>query len=446
MRQLLSLAWRSIWRNRRRTIITVSSIALSLALAVFFIAFAEGVYAKMVDDAARMQAGHLTVEQAEYRDAPAIDLVVEDDQNLRRRIEDLPGVERTKALVVGQGVAKSGAGAVGVAVMGVEPSVESGSSPLSRKIISGSYLEDTDVRKVVVGAELAKRLKLGKKKDAVRYAAVLEPTYTQYGLPTDSLIEAIQVRLAVGKKLVISSNNVDGELVDELVRVKGVFKTGAIEIDAYFIQIPIGFARKLFGMQPGQSSQLGVLLENADEQDDVLAKVQGLIDNPKWAVRTWEEVLPDLAAYIEIDGGSNLVFQGIFIFLILFIIFNTILMSVLERRREWAVLLAVGTPPGRLKWQILVESVYIGLLGCFFGLGIGGALSYLGQVKGIDISAMYGEGLSVSGFAIDSVVYARLTPELLLVMGLIVFGATLLISLYPMGQIRKIHVANILRG
>jgi putative ABC transport system permease protein len=446
MKRLVAISWRSIWRNRRRTIITVVSISLALALSVFFIAFADGMYAKMVDNAVRMQAGHLTIENVEYLDAPAIDLTVSDTGDLRKRVEELPGVERTKALVMGQGVAKSGAGAVGVAVMGVEPAIEAVSSPLAQKLIAGSYLHQGDVRKVIVGAELARRLKLGNKSEARKMASFFDPLLSQFEVKIDSLVEDLRVRLAIGKKLVVSTNNIAGELVEELVRVEGVFETGAVEVDAYVIQLPIDFCRKLYGMSARQSTQIGVLVKNADERDDVMKQVRSLVHDPRATVVPWEKVLPDLAAYIEVDGGSNLIFQGIFIFLILFIIFNTVLMSVLERKREFAVLLAIGTPPARLKWQILIESSFVGLMGCFFGLGIGGGCAYLVQVYGIDISGLYSEGMSVSGFAVDTILHARLTPLLLVVMGSIVFGATLLISLYPMGQIKRIRLADVLRG
>ena len=107
---IVRLAWRSIWRYRRRTIITVVSIGLGLTFAIFFLTMAEGIYAKMVDDVVRMQAGHITIENKEYREAPSIDLWVEDSETIRPRIEELPAVERTKLLIFGQGVARSGSG------------------------------------------------------------------------------------------------------------------------------------------------------------------------------------------------------------------------------------------------------------------------------------------------------------------------------------------------
>ena len=141
---LLRTAWRSIWRNRRRTLITVSSISLGLMIVIFFIALGDGIYYQLIDDAARMQAGHATIEHPGYRDAPAVDLWIENTGELREDLERVPDVELTKLLVLGQGVARSGRGSVGVAVMGVEPSVEARTSLLAKHVIKGNYLEDSD--------------------------------------------------------------------------------------------------------------------------------------------------------------------------------------------------------------------------------------------------------------------------------------------------------------
>jgi ABC-type lipoprotein release transport system permease subunit len=444
--QLIKLAWRSIWRNRRRTIITIVSMVLGLLIAFFFIAFAEGTYSKMTDNAVRMLGGHVTLEHPEYRDAPAVDMTVGGLAEMRRRIEKLPEVERTKVLVLGQGVAKSGGGAVGVAVVGVEPSAEKGSSPMHKKIIAGEYLDDADQRKVIIGSQLAKQLKLGKRKDAVKLAEKIRPWIEYSRIPLEEVVEDARMRLAVGKKMVIATTNINGDMVEELLRVKGIFSVGAVEIDGYMIQIPVDTARRIYGMQAGEATQLGVVVRDPDTQDQVLAKVRQMASREKVSVLPWDEVMPDLAAYIEVDGGSNFVFQGILIFLIMFVIFNTLLMSVLERRREFAVLLALGTPPGKLKLQIVVETVFIALIGCVLGLLAGWGVTYPLAKSGIDISAMYEEGVSISGYAIDPIIYPWMSWELAAWLGGLVFAATMLLSLYPMRKAAQIEVADLLRG
>ncbi|MES0396167.1 MAG: FtsX-like permease family protein [Syntrophobacteria bacterium] len=404
------LAWRSIWRNRRRTLITVLSIGFGLACTVFFIAIGEGVYAQLIDQVVRMQAGHITMENPGYRDAPAVDLWVKAPESLRSQIERLPQVERTKLIIMGQGIARSASGDISATLMGIEPSVELDTSPLVRHIVAGRYLNDDDGPWVVIGSELAKRLKL-----------------------------------AVGKKMVLTTNDAAGNLVDELCRVRGIFETGSVEIDGYFIQAPIDFARRLFGLPEESATQLGVVLRIPEAQEFILREARLMVAEQDIAVLPWQEVIPEIASYIKLDKGSNLIFQAILIFLILFTIFNTILMSVLEREREFAVLLALGTKPVQLRLQILMESAYLGLIGCALGLLVGGLAAWAAQVWGIDLRSLLEEGFTISGFAVSAKMHARVTTGLLLGTAGLVFGATLILSLIPMRRATRLSIVDQLR-
>jgi ABC-type lipoprotein release transport system permease subunit len=404
------LAWRSIWRNRRRTLITVLSIGFGLACTVFFIAIGEGVYAQLIDQVVRLQAGHITMEHPSYRDAPAVDLWVKAPESLRSRIERLPQVERTKLIIMGQGIARSGSGDVSATLMGIEPSVELDTSPLVRHIVAGRYLNEDDGPWVVIGSELAKRLKL-----------------------------------KVGKKMVLTTNDAAGNLVDVLCRVRGIFETGSVEIDGYFIQAPIDFARRLFGLPEEGATQLGVVLTIPEAQESVLREARLMVAEQDIAVLPWQEVIPEIASYIKLDKGSNWIFQAILIFLILFTIFNTILMSVLEREREFAVLLALGTKPVQLRLQILMESAYVGLIGCGLGLLVGGLAAWAAQVWGIDLRSLLEEGVTISGFAVSAKMHARVTTELLLGTAGLVFGATLILSLIPMHRAARLSIVDQLR-
>ena len=406
---VIKLAWRSLWRNRRRTLISVLSLAFGLFLAMTFISVADGVYARLVDDAVRLQGGHITLENPQYRDAPAIDLSIVASPALRKRIESLPGVERTKAMVLGQGVAKTGAGAVGVAVVGVEPDVERLTSPIPGKIVKGSYLSGAGKREVLVGVELAKQLKLD-----------------------------------LGKKMVITTNDAQGNLVEELYRVAGIFRLGSEEIDGYLVQLPLAAAQRLYRLPDDQVTQIGVILRDIDDKARLLPEVAALA-GPGVAVLPWDEVMPELAGYIRMDGGSNVVLQTILLFLILFTVFNTLLMSVLERRRELGVLLALGTPPHKLKLQVFTESALLASLGCVLGLLAGGLLSYYLAVHGLDLRRLMKEGMAISGIAVSPIVHARLTPGLFLWLGGGMFLATLLISLYPMHKAARIDVADVIK-
>ncbi len=407
---IVRLAWRSIWRNRRRTLISILSIGFGLACTIFFISIGEGVYVQLIEEVVRMQAGHITIEHPDYRDTPAVDLYLEDSNQFRSQINNLPQVERTKLIVQGQGIARSGSGTVGVTLMGVEPSVEQQTSPLARHIVAGTYLEDDDGPWVVIGRELAR-----------------------------------QLNLDLGKKIILTTNDTIGNLVDELCRVKGIFETGSVEIDGYFIQAPIGFAQRLFVLPDESVTQIGVVLEEPEAQEHVLKTIRQLGNHRNIAVLPWQEIIPEIASYIRLDKGSNLIFQTLLVFLILFTIFNTILMSVLEREREFAVLLALGTKPTHLRLQVLVETAYLGLIGCGLGMIVGGLGAWAVQVWGIDLQSLYKNGITISGFALSTKLHARLTTSLLFSTASLVFGATMLLSLIPIHRVTRISIVEQLR-
>lgn len=393
------LAWRSLWRQRRRTLITVSSIGLGLAVAILFIATGEGIYDQVINDGVRMHAGHVTVEHPDYRVAPSVDLWIRVRPEQRRAIDQMSEVVSSKALLLGQGVAKSGAGAVGIGLMGVEPRVERATSPLARKIVSGSYLSDTDSNRVVIGSRLAERL-----------------------------------RLKPGKKLVISTNNAVGELVEELFRVKGVFTTGSEEIDGYLLQMPIDSARRLYRLPADAATQLGVVLVEQAAMDSILERLRLLFPGAA-SVRPWQEILPEVAAYIRLDRTSNWVFQALLLVIILFTIFNTLLMSAVEREHEFAVFLALGTPPVQLRSQLLVEAVFLAAMGCAAGTLVGSLAAGALQQWGLDLTFLLPDGITISGLAVSTRIHARLSVPLLLWVAGLVGAATLVLSAVPMRRI-----------
>ena len=410
MLSLVRLAWRSLWRNTRRTFITVFAITFALALAVFFVAFAEGVYADLINQAVRLNAGHVTLQHPDYLAAPAIDLRVAEVSSWRQRIESLAGIERTKALVLGQGVAQSSYGAVGVALVGIEPQIEILTSPLARNVVQGHYLTADDPRGALIGRGLARRLKI-----------------------------------QLGDKLVLTSNDVHGEIVGHMVRVTGIFATGADEIDGYLEQVPIDFARQLFSLGGDEATQIGVILTDADDQPDAVDALRAMVRNAPVVVLPWQEVLPEVAAYIRVDSGSNWVMQALLIFLSLFTIFNTILMSVLERTREFAMLIAIGTHPRRLRAQVILESTFLGVLGTLVGLAVGGLAGYYLEVYGFDFASMSDSGITVSGLALSTRLYARVTPGLLVGLGLTMLTATVLSGMLAVRRIARLSIATVLR-
>lgn len=406
---LRRLAWRSLWRQRRRTLLSVTSIGLGLSFAIFLIATCEGIYHQVVQDALKMQTGHLTLEHPGYREAPALELYIRGVSELQQRLKGIAGVIWSKPLIQGQGVAKSGAASVGIAVMGVAPNLEKNLSPLPRFLVSGRYLSEGDDVGVVVGGHLAR-----------------------------------QLQVTPGRKLVLSTNNTKGELVEELVQVRGIFQTGSEEIDAYMVQTTLALARRLFGLPPDGATQVGVFLRQMEDQPQVLQELRNVVQGQPIAVRPWQEVHPELDAHIRMDRSVNWIFQGLLLVLILFSIFNTLLMSVLERQREFAVLLALGTSPRLLKAQVFLETFFLTLMACLLGLALGGGVTGAIQTWGWDVSFLLGQ-INFSGIAVATRVHARVTLPLLLWTSGLILSATLLLSFIAIRRLNRISLAETLR-
>jgi ABC-type lipoprotein release transport system permease subunit len=348
---IVRLAWRSLWRYRRRTSITVSAIAVGTALAVFFVTMADGMYKKLIDEAVRMGAGYVTVEHPDYSRDLSIGLVVTGISSVIDEARRIPGVTGIKVLIQGQAVISTAGGSAGVGIFGIDPETERTVSPLADRIVDGRYLEGADERGVIVGASLAERLKL-----------------------------------RPGKKLVLTTNDANGELVNEMLRVTGIFRMGMEEADGFLVQVPLDTARRIFGIGPDAATRVGLVLASPRDQSRVLEDLRRRLAGTEAAVLPWQAVMPDLAGFMAVDKGFNYVFQMIIMVIIGFTILNTILMSVLERTREFATLMAIGTSPLRLRLQVAVESLFLGATGTVLGLLLGGALSWYFQVHGIDFS------------------------------------------------------------
>ena len=406
------IGWRSIWRNKRRTLISLFSIIIGTGIPIFFVCIAWGFYAGLIDDVARLMSGHITYEHVEYRNSPSNDLWVEDIQKIDQTLNNNSEILTTKQIVNLQGVAHTAKGSVGISLMGVEPEKEIAISFLPENIIKGKYLSKGDERWVVVGQKLAKNLNID-----------------------------------IGKKFVFTTNNVDGELTEELFRVKGVFKTGSKEIDGHFVQSDIGIARKVAGLSNDDVSQLGIIVKNPDNHENFIKDLQKSVAKNSGVFLSWQKIMPDVATTIRMDRTAISSFMIMLVVIVLFTMFSTILMSALERKREFASLLALGTQQIELKIQIFLETIFFGLIACPLGALLG--ISLAKWVEGYDMMDMFGgkaEDMTVGGFGMDTIITPLFSLPLILQISIFFFFAVQLLSILPIYLISRISITDELRS
>lgn len=394
---IIKLAWRNLWRNKRRTVITISSICFGLVLALVFIGLGDGTYGTMIDSAARLGSGHITLEHPDYRSSLLTRLTLQSTDELTKHFKEINEIEGWAPRILGQAMLSTSYGSVGAAFIGVDPEREKENTLFIDKITDGRYLEHAAGRGVLIGRKMAERL-----------------------------------NVSIGSKMVITANNLHGEIAAELLRVVGVFETGSEMIDGYICQITLKRAQALLAMKEGEITQLAIFITNQRATDRVIDHLKiNLANANEVAVLSWREVMPELASYVELDGTSNYIFQIIIFIIIAAGILNTILMSVMERQFEFGVLLCLGMKPRNLLFLILTESMLLGLLGITVGTVMGLLCNQYFTVKGFDMTLFTGENLDISGIALDPILYSDLYPDHLIITVALVFLLTVLVGIYP---------------
>jgi putative ABC transport system permease protein len=356
----ISLATRNVLRNRWRSGLTTAGIAVSVAICIWFAHMMNAMLDEMVDSMTGSEIGDVQMTSEAYvEESNLFNALALRDVNLDA-VRALPEVEAVSARLQAFGLIGDEKNSQVARVLGVFPSDEAGVSKLSSTLKEGSWLsEETQVwpesAEVVLGKMLAKQLKV-----------------------------------TVGDTLAIFTNGADGSLGNDKLVVKGIASTGSSALDRMGVWMHIERSQELAALD-GRVHLVVVKGARGTDVETLAAAVRGAA-GAGVVTRTWRQVVPSLDAMIEVSKGS----MGIIYFIIFLIaalgILNTQRMSALERRREFGVLIAIGTTPMRLARLVMTEAVVLSAIGGLFGMLLGGLAVYNNQVNGLDFVAMQGGG------------------------------------------------------
>ncbi len=395
--KLNRLAWRNLWRRKRRTLITAFSIAFGVMLAMTFTGAGDHYYTRMIDAGASMGMGHITIAPIDYNRAPSLKKRLGNVQQLRAEALLRPEVVDAMVRISGQAMFASAHKSIGGMFMAIDPAQERESNNLFiRSIIEGSLFASANAPGIVVGVKLAEKL-----------------------------------RLRIGKKVVYTTTDAHGEIVSAIERVSGIFKTGISEVDSSMALLPIARVQKILQYRPDEATLVALML---DDQRHTRATRDTLAALPVYAraeVLSWQESQPDLAGMIALDKSSNYISQLLIALLVAAGILNTMLMSVLERKHEFGVMMAVGMTPGGLFRLVMIESFWLAVVGLMVGIIISTPwYIYMSEV-GIDLSAAYGDDMDFGGVLIDPVMKVRLFKESIIAILCGLFALALTSGAYP---------------
>lgn len=412
---LMKLSWRNLWRHTRRTLITLFSIAAGFALAVFSIGLQDGGHNSMVRNAIDMGEGHITIQPIGYLASPANYLFIKNGAGL---LEDIMKLELKASIaprISLRVLASTASNAVGVALEGLSPENDRRKLTLASKIIEGEWLKEGDNRGLLIGTGMARKLKA-----------------------------------KVGSKIVIMSGKKDGNTEAQLGRVRGIFKSGIIDLDSYLIISDLSYARKFLISESENEldrplTRIAVFVEETDDIGLIKQKLSSIIQADDIAVLDWQEMLPQLVQYIVIDDAFSYVMLTMILIVVLFGIVNTVLMSVLERTREFGLLRALGLSKNYLLILVFFESLLLSLLALALGWMLGGSVHTYFAYTGIDFSEWMEEGTQIAGTIMDPVIIPELSLDRILQLSGIVFFVTLASGIYPAIKAARITPVQALR-
>ena len=374
------------------------------------LSFQFGSYEAMINSSVKINTGHLKIQAKGYQDKRGMYQVVPEPSEIGEMLNTISGIRAYTFRANGFSLASSRNRTYGTLVTGIDPAREVEVSTIKKLIREGRYLSPDDVGQALVGRLLARNLKV-----------------------------------SIGDELTLLGQGRDGSVAATVVTVKGIYSSGIDEFDRSTIQIPLRDFKEIFSMRGGVHEVviIGDSLKKISEIKRTIAQNLGATYNkPELTVLDWMELVPGLLQSIQLDLVSGFIMYAILIIVVAFSILNTFLMAIFERTREFGVMMAVGTTPGRLTRLVLTESMMMTMTGVFAGIILGIMVTLYFQAHGIDFS---GASDILSAYGISGRMYPRLSVVSATVGPVAVLIITFLAAIYPALKVMRLRPVEAMR-
>jgi ABC-type lipoprotein release transport system permease subunit len=414
---LPSMAWRNLWRNRRRTGLTLSSIAFGTTLAWLFTGLGDANWRQMIDLAARMGGGHVTLQHEEYLDSPTLSRTLVGVTDLAAVALEDPDVVRVVTRISGNMMIASASRNYGAGFIAFDPEAEDkGTLSLLEAVAEGELFDRNGRGGIVLGQKLAENL-----------------------------------HVEVGHKVVYTLTDKDGEIVQEAVRVTGMLRTGSPTVDAGLALLPLEYVKRSLRYAPDEAVQIALFLDDQRAAEAVALRLDERVralPGGRVTALPWHTLQPELAGFIAMKVGGAWIMETIIMLLVAAGIFNTIFIGVMERIREFGILRAIGWSPGQLGRLVLTESALLAAAGLLLGILVTAWPYWYLHTVGVDlVGAMLedGQAAEVAGIALTTRMYVDIYLENALMIGAAAVAATLLSGLYPAWKAGHVDPAETIR-
>jgi ABC-type lipoprotein release transport system permease subunit len=383
------LAWKNIWRNKKRSLIILAATAVGLAAGIISVGLMTGMYDSMVDSAINRGLGNIQIHTTAYKRDQLLRQNFSNLDSIIHIVQTAPDVRSYTTHSLIEGMTSSATIASGAAIIAIDPEQEKTVTAISTSLVEGTYLDKPN--SIIIGKKLADKLKL-----------------------------------KLRSRIVLSFAGMDGNIIYAAFRITGIFRTDASIFDGTTVFI--------------RQSDLSVLLGTEVPIHEIIIRNNNslLLEKTKTElqkklpttviVESWRDISPEMKLTADITDLSNMIFLGLILFALLFGLTNTLMMSVLDRVRDFGVLLAVGMFRRRLFSMIILESLFLSFTGGIVGIVVGwGAVQYF-NTQGINLSAV-SDGLSAYG--IPSMLYPYIRTSVYGWLTAMMIATSIIAALYP---------------
>ena len=404
---IFSIAWRNIWRNRRRTLITASSIFLAVFFALIMRSMQIGSYARIIESIVHSYTGYIQVHKKGYWEEKEINNAFELTDSIMWKISSASNVSAAVPRLESFALASTGTKTKGVMVIGIEPGMEEKLSDIKKNIIKGSYLEKDEP-----GVLLAKRI-------------------------------ADYLGMKVNDTLVLISQGYHGVSAAGKFPVRGITHFSSPDLDNTLIYLTLKTAQEFYSAENLVTS-VSINLDSKNKIDKTSMELAVILDPAEYEVMKWDEMLVEVVQHIQTDDISGLIMLGILYMIIGFGIFGTVLMMTIERIKEFGVMVSVGMQKTKLAFLVILESIFIGMIGVLTG-----AVAAIPPIIYFYYHPIYlGSEIAKSyeSYGYEALICLEPPGMYFINNGLLVLFIVMISVIFPLRKIFRLNIINALRN
>jgi ABC-type lipoprotein release transport system permease subunit len=405
MKTYFLLAWRNLWRNKRRTLIASASIFFAVIFALLMRSMQEGSYDYMVDASVSMYTGYIQIHAKDYWDKRSIDKSMELSGARIDKIDSIENVTlvtprlESFSLISYANVTKV------ASIVGIDPGLENEMTDLKNKLSSGKYLTK-ESRGAMIAEGLAEVLKVG-----------------------------------IGDSVVLYGQGYHGVTAAAQVEVEGIVKFTLPALNKTMVYLSMDYSQWLYAA-PNRVTTISIMISEANKINEVHLAVSDLFDD-KYEVMMWPELLPELVQGIEVDNAGGIIMLGILYVVIGFGIFGTVMMMTAERTKEFGILISVGMKKWRLSYVSFLESLFLSFIGVLAGIIVSIPILYYLKQNPIPLTGEMADAMLK--FGLDPIIPFRFAANIFIDQFLTVLVLAMISALYPLSYIRKLNPIRAMR-